>query len=150
MEPNDTCPACGAPITREALRCPACTAELDWEDEEGHPWERPDGPGRLDSEPHRGDLIRTLGIISIVCAPASIGGGLICLATGFGLGLTAWRMGSRDLALMRAAKMDRRGDTATRTGRILGIVGTGMNALGLLTCGAFLWFLLFRYGGRTF
>jgi hypothetical protein len=116
--------------------------ELDWEDVEDRPWDQEEGPGRLDSEPHRGPLIKTLGIISIVLMPtAPCSGGMLSLFIGLGLGITAWEMARRDLARMRAATMDRRGEALTRTGRTLGIIGTLLNAGGLLACGAFICFM---------
>jgi hypothetical protein len=135
---STTCPACGASVPEEATRCPACAVELHWEDKEDRPWERTDGPGRLDSEPHRANLIKTLGIMSIVCAPGVIGGGILAVALGLGLGIAAWLMARRDLTRMRAAQMDRRGEASTRAGRILGIVGTFLNVAALMLIAAFL------------
>ena len=69
-------------------------------------------------EPHRGVLILVLGILSLMVC------GII--------GIFAWIMGKRDLALMRSGRMDKEGEPLTRVGYILGIVGTILFLLGLL------------------
>jgi hypothetical protein len=61
-------------------------------------------------EPHRGTMILVLGILGV----------LVC---GF-IGTFAWVFGKRDLDLMRRGLMDSRGETFTRAGYIMGIVGT--------------------------
>lgn len=77
-------------------------------------------------QPHRDTMILVLGILSlIVCAP---------------LGIVAWVMGRNDLAAMRSGNMDRSGESFTSVGHVLGIIGTGLFALGIV--GAFLWFAI--------
>ncbi len=72
---------------------------------------------------HRADddrsmMILILGIISVtVFAPA---------------GIAAWIMGAKDLAAMRAGRMDRAGKENTRIGYILGIVGTCLFVVGII------------------
>jgi hypothetical protein len=129
------CTACGVWIPQGAARCPACNAEVDEEGE--RPWEHPEGPGRLDAEPHRARVIQTLGQVSMVCGFAAVCLGVFGVAVGFGLGVTAWVMANRDLAKMRAGLMDRRGEEDTRQGRKYGIAGTHLNAIGLIACGLF-------------
>ncbi|HET6423709.1 MAG TPA: hypothetical protein VFG20_08510 [Planctomycetaceae bacterium] len=74
--------------------------------------------GLSDVAPHRGVLILTLGILSlIVCQP---------------LGFAAWLMGSNDLKEMRAGRMDRQGESLTQAGQIIGIIGSVLTILGLV------------------
>jgi predicted Zn finger-like uncharacterized protein len=88
---------------------------------------------------HRGGLVLTLGILSLV----------VC---GF-LGPVAWIMGNNDLAAMRAGRMDPEGEGLTQAGKICGIIGTIFLILGCaLSC---LWFVGFGImagagGGRKF
>lgn len=85
---------------------------------------------------HRGGLILTLGILSIVfpvlgwlvccCCPLIPGGtGLI----GVGLGLPAFLMGKRDLAFMREGRMDPSGQGMTNGGMICGLIGLILGGL---------------------
>jgi hypothetical protein len=66
------------------------------------PWEQP-GAVRRDCEPHRGPLVLTLGILSIVCGSLALGawlcfGPAVLLALlGLPLGIVAWVLGTRDL-----------------------------------------------------
>lgn len=83
---------------------------------------RPSRQHRLDLDPHRGTLILTLGILSLVL-PC---GGLV-------IGIIAWVLGQNDLAAMRAGNMDRRGEGNTNAGRILGIVACCLWLAGCLT-----------------
>jgi len=69
-------------------------------------------------EPHRGQMILILGILSLFVA------NLI-------LGPIAWIMGSNDLKKMRAGQMDRSGESNTNTGRICGMIGTLLGAVGI-------------------
>ncbi len=65
---------------------------------------------RHDYEPHRGTTILVLGVLGImVCAPLSI---------------AAWIMGHQDLQKMQDGTMDPSGESTTRVGQVLGIVGT--------------------------
>jgi len=69
-------------------------------------------------KPHRGTLILVLGILSLViCAP---------------LGIFAWTMGSGDLKQMDAGAMNPDGRSLTNAGRICGMIGTALLALGVL------------------
>lgn len=73
---------------------------------------------RDSKEPHRGVLILVLGILSL----------MICGI----IGIFAWMMGKRDLALIRSGRMDKEGESLTKVGYILGIVGTILFLLQLL------------------
>jgi predicted Zn finger-like uncharacterized protein len=133
------CPYCGEPIAKDAARCRYCGENLGEEEEEDRPWEREFRPyrgARRDSEPHRGTLILTLGIVSIV-----IGLFWFISFIGLGLGITAWIMGYRDMKKMRANQMDPQGYGTTQAGLICGIVGTSLSSLCSLGCVAYLAFI---------
>ncbi len=69
-------------------------------------------------KPHRATLILVLGILSlVVCAP---------------LGIFAWIMGNADLKEMSAGTMDPSGQSSTNAGRICGMIGTILLAIGLV------------------
>lgn len=68
--------------------------------------------------PHRGGLILTLGILSLV----------LC---GIFTGIPAWIMGNNDLAQMRAGLMDRSGEGMTQAGRICGMISVILNLVGI-------------------
>ncbi|MAE32518.1 MAG: hypothetical protein CMO43_13180 [Verrucomicrobiales bacterium] len=61
-------------------------------------------------EPHRGALILTFGILSIVCC--------------FPFGIAAWIMGNNDMQQIEAGMMDPSGKGITNAGKICGIIGT--------------------------
>ena len=69
-------------------------------------------------EPHRGGTILALGILGLV----------IC----FPLGLVAWFMGQKDVAAMNAGRMDPSGRGLVDAGRIVGLIGGLLGAIGLL------------------
>ena len=71
-------------------------------------------------EAHRGGLILGLGIFSVICTCCFIPG------------LLAWIFGATDLKKMANGTMDPSGETLTRVGMILGIVGTAFCLLGTL------------------
>ncbi len=125
------CPYCGEKIAEDATRCQFCGEELT-EDDKGRdrPWDREYRPYRdvrRDSEPHRGNLILTLGIVSIVTAWTLGPVGLI-------IGIFAWVMGQRDLKKMRANVMDPQGMGSTQAGWICGIIGTAFGGITSLCC----------------
>ena len=68
--------------------------------------------------PHRGALILTFGILSIVCC--------------FPFGIAAWIMGNNDMQQIEAGMMDPSGKGITNAGKICGIIGT---ILGILCTG---------------
>lgn len=109
----------------------------DDEDEEDRPWERPYRRRvRRDCEPHRGSLVLTFGIISVVALA-------ICGPLGLPFGIMAWWMGSGDLAKMRAGTMDPEGEGSTQAGWVCGIIGTIIDGLMTLGCLAYIGFIFF-------
>ena len=81
------------------------------------------------SSPHRGGLIMTLGLVSL------IGGWMLCLPVV--VGPFAWVMANNDLREIRAGRMDPSGEGMTRTGQVCGILATLVLVLGLLAIGFF-------------
>ena len=77
--------------------------------------------------PHRGVIILVVGILSLVMCPPA--------------GIAAWFMGSKDLQEIDAGRMDPAGRDFTRTGRILGLIGT---IYFVLWCLAVILFVIFR------
>jgi ribosomal protein L40E len=124
---EDFCPQCAAPNPLSAQRCGRCGINLDAEDER---WQR--RGVRRDSEPHRGQTVITLGVISVVCGGISMMGCPFLSVFGLGLGIPVWVMGQRDLRKMRLGVMDPRGEAQTRSGWVCGIVGTILSILGVL------------------
>ena len=117
------CPYCGKPVPDAALSCPHCGESLDETDDE---FERAPGygpPVRRDAEPHRGGLILTLGIISIVLSAVG------CGPLGLPMGIIAWVLGQRDLRKIRENMMDPEGLGQTQAGWICGIIGTILDSL---------------------
>jgi hypothetical protein len=84
-----------------------------------------------DYEPHRGPLIKALGLIGLV-------GGMVFVLP-LVLGPFAWLLGSRDLRAMQDGHMDPRGRKQTRLGWLCGIAASVMLlVLGLAFLLAFL------------
>lgn len=71
-------------------------------------------------KPHRGGMVLTLGIVSLVCNLF------------FVPGILAWAFGNSDLKQMKAGAMDREGESLTMVGMILGIISTLLPLLGIL------------------
>ncbi|HYV25338.1 MAG TPA: hypothetical protein VE969_08890 [Pyrinomonadaceae bacterium] len=69
-------------------------------------------------KPHRGPVILAFGILGLV----------VCQL----LGIAAWMMADRDLEEMDRGYMDPSGRDLTRTGRILGMVSTGILVMSLI------------------
>lgn len=162
-----SCPECGKQVTVEddradvPARCAACAGRYsaetqppaplrqqaprrpddDYDDEDD---EYPERRRRPSGAPHRGGLVMAFGIISVVLFMSSIGAAVAVGAfasplsiVGLVLGILAWIWGGADIAKMRAGAMDERGLGNTQAGYYCGIVGTILNALGLL-CGCLL------------
>lgn len=87
-------------------------------DDDDDEYDDEDEDYRPRKEPHRGMTILILGVVAIAFFHL--------------VGPFAWYMGAIDLRKMREGKMDRRGESETRVGYILGIVSTLLMAVGLL------------------
>jgi len=97
-------------------------------------YEDDDYEDRRRKEPHRGQMILILGIVAIAFVHL--------------VGPFVWWMGSVDLRKMRAGTMDRRGESETRIGYVLGIIATVLMAIGLLFL--ILLFAMFLFGFGLF
>lgn len=115
------CPHCAETVSRNDARCRYCGEDLLGQD--GNL--RESRSARRDSEPERGGVVLTMGIVS-----------LFVPVVGIFLGLAAWVMGAKDLGKMRRREMDPRGEGTTRAGLICGIIGLVMQVLLTLLCGA--------------
>jgi predicted Zn finger-like uncharacterized protein len=122
------CPACGRHVARDLRRCLHCGERLaGGRGLDDLPELTIREPVRRDCEPHRGPLVLTLGVLSLVMLT-------VCYPVGVALGLVAWVMGQADLRKIRAGNMDPAGQGLTQAGWICGIVGTALNALITLAC----------------
>ena len=74
-------------------------------------------------KPHRGAVILAFGILGLV----------VCQL----FGVAAWMMADNDLKEMDRGYMDSSGRDLTKTGRILGMVGTGLLVTSLIIVGFF-------------
>src|SRR5262249_39908409 len=93
------------------------------EAEEPRPWEET-GVVRRDCEPHRGELLRLIGIGSLAAPLAGLLlSPLLGFLAGISLGATVWVLAGGDLAKMEAGLMDPEGRRVTRTARRLGLAG---------------------------
>lgn len=83
------------------------------------PYVSPSGSASMNAylKPHRGGLILTLGILSLVTCPC----GIFSLI-GMALSIPAWVMANADLREMREGGMDPSGEGQTSAGRILAIL----------------------------
>jgi predicted Zn finger-like uncharacterized protein len=128
--PSEGPPASPEPeAPAEPPRRPRHTEErLDPDEPDLRRW----GP-RRDAEPDRGAVVLALGVISLSIV-------LVWCAAPLGiiLGLAAWIMGQTDLRKMKSGQMDDAGRGATQAGWICGILGTVLNGLLTLGCGAFI------------
>jgi len=143
-----TCPTCERSVSRDSTRCYNCgerLAERDRSRDDRRDSRRRgdfyrDAP-RRDSEPHRGGVVLTLGIVSLVCLMGFCVYGITC-AVGLVLGVIGWWMGQADLAKMKAGSMDPEGHSTTQAGWICSIIGTFLNLLVVLGCGAIVAFAI--------
>jgi hypothetical protein len=98
----------------DALGAPEAPVRRDAENPGLH---RGGSRGRGRVEAHRGGAILALGIIGVVLCQ-------IC-------GIIAWVMGNKDLAKMKAGRMDRSGEGMTQAGKILGIISVALMVIGI-------------------
>lgn len=75
------------------------------------------------TRPHRGPLLLVFGILGVMSVS--------CVFLGV-FGIVAWVMGKRDLGLIRQGQMDKDGESLTKAGYILGIIGTILFLLQML------------------
>jgi len=151
-EDLEPCPYCGEKIAKDATRCTFCGEELDDEDKGDRPWDqgyRPYRDVRRDSEPHRGTLILTLGIISIVLSSLSVCSYGLLGVIGLIMGICAWVMGQRDLRRMRTNAMDPQGQGSTQAGWICAIIGTVFGGFGFLFLIGMIVFFLVMFQGAA-
>jgi predicted Zn finger-like uncharacterized protein len=132
------CPACGRQVHRDSRRCYHCGERFGRGDRDldGLPGLTFHDPVRRDCEPHRGPLVLTFGVLSLVLLS-------ICFPVGAVLGVVAWVMGQVDLRKLRRGDMDPAGQGLTQAGWICGIIGTLLNGLFTLGCAGFftlVWF----------
>ncbi len=85
-------------------------------------------PWRRDLQPHRGNAVMTLGILSLVGIVLTVG--LLSVI----LGPIAWVMGQTDLEEIRHGRMDPEGENSTNAGKICGMIGTLAGAVVLFSC----------------
>lgn len=85
---------------------------------------------RRDTEPSRGTLILTMGIVSIVLP-----------VVGWIPGIMAVAMGRNDLKKIKGGRMDRSGADVTQAGWICGIVGTCLQGIACIGCGIYITFV---------
>jgi hypothetical protein len=130
---QDVCPNCQAFVDAGINTCPECGAEFEPDDDEGYrPWEQA-GLERRDSESHRGGMLLTMGIFSLVlplfffiCFL-----GIITSLTGLVLGVATIWMSRRDLHKMREHIMAREGEGVTSGARVCAVIGVVLNSLAL-------------------
>jgi hypothetical protein len=97
------------------------------------PWEEP-GAVRRDCEPHRGRLLRFLGIGVIVWAALSLY--LVVLSpAGVALGAALWWRARRDLAEMNAGTRDPAGEAETDFAVEAGRISVGLSLFAVLVWG---------------
>jgi len=89
--------------------------------------DRPYRTSRRDCDPHRGGLVLTFGILS-----------LLVPLLGLVLGILAIMFGNRDMARMREGSMDPEGQGLTQAGFICGIIGSVLQGINALCCVGYL------------
>jgi predicted Zn finger-like uncharacterized protein len=123
------CPACNRQVHRDSRRCYHCGERFGRgdRDPDGMPGLTIHDPVRRDCEPHRGPLVLTFGVLSLVLLS-------MCFPVGAVLGVAAWVMGRSDLRKLKGGDMDPAGQGLTQAGWICGIIGTLLNGLFTLGC----------------
>ena len=95
------------------------------------PPQAPMAPAGMPVKPHRGGMILAFGIIGILC----------CII----FAILAWVMGSGDLKEMAAGRMDRSGEGLTKAGKIIGMIVTILQIVGIV-----IWIILVAAGAASF
>jgi hypothetical protein len=126
--PHSSAPYPDSPPRRDWDDRPRRPSHYDDYDDFGHP------PMRRDQVPHRGGLILTLGIVSIIAGSLGFCCSGMTAAIALPTGLCAWLMGQADLRLMDHGTMDLDGRSNTHGGYICGIVGTVLGLLNVCWC----------------
>ena len=101
------------------------------------------GPTSQYLKPHRGGVVLTFGILSLVsclCSYFSI--------LGLGFSISAWVMANNDLKEMAMGTMDPSGQGTTQAGKILGIVHIGLVCLFLVLIVAWIGIMVAVEAGR--
>jgi hypothetical protein len=119
-----SCPWCREPISASYRYCPLCGEDTD----------RPVRDVRRDIQPHRGNLILVLGILSLVALGGFAVMPVLFNLIGVVLGVVAWVMGNRDLGRIMRGDIDPAGQSNTKAGRNCGIIGTTLNAFLAIAC----------------
>ena len=106
-------------VPKEKMGQVAAASQNPFADHDASPHRPPITPGSPVSyiQPHRGNMVLTLGVFGLCCNL---------------LGPVAWAMGNADLKEMNAGRMDPSGRSNTQAGMILGIVGTALLVLGVI------------------
>jgi predicted Zn finger-like uncharacterized protein len=122
------CPACSRQVHPDSRRCYHCGRRFDLGEDDRDDLPRLTlDPVRRDCEPHRGALLLTFGVLSLVMLS-------MCPLVGVVLGGVAWVMGQSDLRKLRRGDMDPAGQGLTQAGWICGIIGALLNGLFTLGC----------------
>jgi hypothetical protein len=137
-------PVPAPPPPSEVALGPADEANEPEGDEDARPWEEPyhEAEVRRDCEPHRGNVVLILGIVSLVIFWVPLVGLII--------GIVVIKMGRTDMKKIEEGQMDPQGKGMTLAGWSCGIIGTIFAALATLYelfCGvvyAVLIFAMFR------
>jgi predicted Zn finger-like uncharacterized protein len=132
------CPKCDRMVFRDDRRCNFCDTRLPRDEDEDEDNPRRRRQFRRDTVPHRGGFVLTMGIISLAILPCYMCYILAPLFSLIGIicGIVAWVCGSNDLKKIQEGTIDPEGEGNTQAGYICGIIGTSINALILLACGA--------------
>jgi hypothetical protein len=122
----------------------AADAAHDDRDDLPRPWERP-GAVRRDCEPHRGQLLRVLGAVSLVCGILSL---MLAVSgvIGLPLAVAVLVLSGRDLARMRRGLLDPAGRVETERAWVLALEGLVLSVVGPLIHGVLvLWLMAHRH-----
>ena len=91
----------------------------------------PQAPAGMPVKPHRGGMILAFGGVGFFC----------CII----FAILAWVMGGGDLKEMAAGRMDRTGEGMTKAGKIIGMIVTILQIVGIV-----IWIILVAAGAASF